>query len=249
VYGESVPIDYYGIGGYFKGGYEGVEGHVSPTGSGYYYGVIGGVYGGTGTNYGVYGVASGSGTNWAGYFSGDVNVTGSLVGGSPVYKIDHPVSPEAKFLQHAGVESDEMLNIYNGNVELDGRGEATVELPEWFEAFNQDFRYQLTCIGGFAPVYIAETITGNQFRIAGGEPGMVVSWQVTGVRSDAYSRANPLAVEVDKAADESGKYLRPTVFGSSESDAIGSLGRRPHVEGPTGISIPEPRVANRGEDS
>jgi hypothetical protein len=221
IYGESVPQDYYGIGGYFKGGYIGAEGSVFPTGSGHYTGVLGSVHGGTGTNYAVYGNASGAGTNWAGYFNGDVNITGNLTGGSPVYRIDHPVDPEGMYLQHAGVESDEMLNIYNGNVALDGRGEATVEMPGWFEELNRDFRYQLTCIGGFAPVYIAETIQGNSFRIAGGEPGMVVSWQVTGVRSDPYSRANSVAVEVAKAADEVGRYVHPTAFGGSPTEAIG----------------------------
>lgn len=34
--------------------------------------------GGTSINYGVYGEASGATTNWAGYFSGDVNITGKL---------------------------------------------------------------------------------------------------------------------------------------------------------------------------
>ena len=41
-----------------------------------------------------------------------------------------------------------MTNMYNGNANLDAMGEAWVEMPEWFEAPNQDFRYQLTCIGG-----------------------------------------------------------------------------------------------------
>jgi hypothetical protein len=51
---------------------------------------------------------------------------------------------------------------------------------------------------------------------------MVVSWQVTGVRSDPYSRANPIAVEVAKAADEAGRYVHPTAFGGSQTEAIGS---------------------------
>ncbi len=44
-----------------------------------------------------------------------------------------------------------MMNIYNGTVTLDGQGRAAVALPDWFEALNRDYRYQLTPIGGPAP--------------------------------------------------------------------------------------------------
>ena len=65
-----------------------------------------------------------------------------------------------------------------GNVVLDTNGEAVVELPASLS--GAELRYQLTCIGGFAPVYVAEKAAGGTFTIAGGEPGMEVSWQVTG---------------------------------------------------------------------
>ncbi len=78
VYGECATTDFYGYGGYFKGGYTGVEGNVYPTGSAFYYGVYGSVYGGSGTNYGVYGYAGGSGTNWAGYFNGNGYFSGNV---------------------------------------------------------------------------------------------------------------------------------------------------------------------------
>ncbi len=106
-----------------------------------------------------------------------------------------------------------MMNVYNGNVTLDANGEAWVELPDWFEALNKDFRYQLTCIGGFAPVYIAEEISGNEFHIGGGLPGMKVSWQVTGIRQDAYANAHRVKVEVEKVGEERGKYLHPEEYG------------------------------------
>ena len=225
VYGESVPTDYYGIGGSFLGGYYGVHGRVVSTGGDFYRGVYGRVTGGTGDNYGVYGTATGDGTNYgvygaatvgtgyAGYFVGDAHVTGTFTAGVKSFKIDHPLDPANKYLVHSCVESDEMMNIYNGNVTLDARGEASVEMPDWFEALNQDFRYQLTCIGGFAPVYVAETITGNRFMIAGGEPGMVVSWQVTGVRHDPLAVASRMLVEQDKPANEVGKYMHPEAYG------------------------------------
>ena len=91
-----------------------------------------------------------------------------------------------------------MKNIYDGVAVLDENGEATVTLPDWFEALNQDFRYQLTCIGGYAPVYVAGEISGNHFRIGGGRPALKVSWQVTGVRHDAYANEHRIPVEAEK---------------------------------------------------
>ncbi len=151
---------------------------------------------------------------WAGYFNGDVDVTGTLSKGGGSFKIDHPLDPENKYLYHSFVESPDMMNVYNGNVVTDANGEAVIELPGYFDALNRDFRYQLTAIGGPGPnLYVAEKIANNRFRIAGGEPGMEVSWQVTGVRKDAFAQANRIQVEVDKAKTERGKYLHPQAFG------------------------------------
>jgi hypothetical protein len=110
-----------------------------------------------------------------------------------------------------------MLNIYNGNVTLDEKGEAWVQLPEYFEALNKDFRYQLTCIGGFAPVYVAEEISDNRFLIAGGKEGLKVSWQVTGVRQDPWANANRIVVEKEKPENERGYYLHPDVYGQTDN--------------------------------
>jgi hypothetical protein len=134
----------------------------------------------------------------AAFFDGDVEVDGSIHKKGGGFKIDHPLDPENKYLLHSFVESPDMKNIYDGNVILDENGEAWVELPDWFEALNKDFRYQLTCIGGYAPVYIGEEISDNQFKIGGGQPGMKVSWQVTGIRHDTYAEQHPLQVEEDK---------------------------------------------------
>jgi len=154
-----------------------------------------------------------NGTGDAAYFSGDVDIVGNISKSGGSFKIDHPLNPETKYLQHSFVESPDMMNIYNGNVILDANGSATVTMPDYFEALNMEFRYQLTCIGGFAPVYVAEKISGNQFRIAGGEPGMEVSWQVTGIRNDKWAQANRVQIEVDKPEAEVGTYLHPEVHG------------------------------------
>jgi hypothetical protein len=77
VYGKCVPADYFGIGGYFDGGYIGVEGRVTPSGSHDYRGVAGFATGGSGINYGVYGSASGGSSNIGVYYSGGLAGTGT----------------------------------------------------------------------------------------------------------------------------------------------------------------------------
>ena len=145
--------------------------------------------------------------------NGSVNVTGSANKSGGNFKIDNPLDPANKYLYHSFVESPDMMNIYNGIIVLDGHGVAWVELPNYFEALNQDFRYQLTAIGAPGPnLYIAKEISGNRFRIAGGKPGMKVSWQVTGVRHDEWANAHRTQVEVDKPKAERGTYLHPELF-------------------------------------
>jgi hypothetical protein len=167
---------------------------------------------------GVYGLSDEEG--YAGYFSGKVRVTGNLEKPGGGFKIDHPLDPADKYLNHSFVESPDMKNVYDGVVVLDEGGSAWVDLPEWFEALNEDFRYQLTCIGGFAPVYVAREIQGNRFQIAGGAPGLKVSWQVTGIRHDAYAEAHRIPVEEEKPPEEQGTYLHPEEQGMPETSGL-----------------------------
>jgi hypothetical protein len=150
------------------------------------------------------------------------NVTaGSFSANSKAFKIDHPLDPERKYLSHSSVESPDMKNIYDGVATLDADGQAWVELPSYFEALNKDFRYQLTAIGAPAPnLYIAQEVRGNRFHIAGGKPGGKVSWQVTGIRQDAYAKKHRIEVEEDKPAEEQGSYLSPDSFGQPEEKGI-----------------------------
>jgi hypothetical protein len=185
-------------------------------GAGSNYGVFASASTSGGVNYGVYGTASSGTTNWAGYFSGNVHVTGTLSKGAGSFKIDHPLDPENKYLSHSFVESPDMMNVYNGNITTDAVGQANIELPEYFSALNKDFRYQLTVIGQFAQAIISNEITGNQFSILTDKPNVKVSWQVTGVRKDAFAEANRIQVEVAKPDNERGRYLHPKAFGLGE---------------------------------
>ncbi len=162
----------------------------------------------------IYGDALNGSGAWAGYFHGSVVITGTMTANDKDFVIDHPVDPANKYLFHHSVESDEMKTVYDGIATLDASGEATVSLPSWFEALNSDFRYQLTCIGSPSSVYIAEEISKGQFKIAGGKPGIRVSWQVTGVRHDPYARAYRTPVEAEKEFANRGKYLAPELFGA-----------------------------------
>ncbi|MEZ6242625.1 MAG: hypothetical protein R3B57_06225 [Phycisphaerales bacterium] len=200
-----------------------------------------------GSGWGVYGVASGAGRGvfgsatggngagvygrgvnfaWAGYFDGNVHVQGTLSKSAGSFKIDHPLDPTNKYLSHSFVESPDMKNIYDGVVALDDDGRAVVTLPDYFQALNQDFRYQLTCIGGYAQVYIEHEVSNSSFSIAGGTPGLRVSWQLTGIRKDVYARENPVIVEQEKSGDERGRYLYPEGFGADPDEGIGRAASR-----------------------
>jgi hypothetical protein len=196
---------------------DGVWGQSNSVGGGR--GVVGYAAATSGTNYGVWG-QNDSPSGFAGYFVGNVNVTGTVAKGAGSFKIDHPLDPEKKYLYHSFVESPDMMNIYNGNVTTDTAGFATVELPEWFEALNRDFRYQLTVIGRFAQAIVAKEIEGNRFTIQTSVPGVKVSWQVTGIRHDAFAEKHRIPVEEDKGPAEQGTYLHPEEHGRPRDQGL-----------------------------
>lgn len=344
VYGANNVDDFHGIGGMFRGGYEGVAGEVTSTGSHYYHGVIGSAFGGTGINYGTFGYsdvvgtignASGSGRNltayygnsflesigvqgfgqvnnntngisygvtgsassggsqnnvgvfgyargamgtnarnwgvlgvsedptsasgvlgisdpgntgshghavegdvlsgtsqiavfgytasstasdFAGYFIGNLYAT-SASSGIKAFKIDYPLDPENKYLMHSSVESNEMMNVYSGNIKTDGQGFAVVQLPEYFESLNKDFRYQFTCVYDFAQAIVAEKIQNNQFTIRTDKANVEVSWMVTGVRQDPLANKYRIKDIVNKPASEQGTYLNPELYGKTMDQA------------------------------
>ena len=161
--------------------------------------------------------------------AGDLTVAGKLqvTSGMKMFHIDHPLDPENKYLNHAAVESSEVLNIYSGNVTTDASGNALVQLPQWFAALNNDFRYQLTVVGTFAQAIIAEKIKNNRFVIKTDAPNIEVSWQVMGVRSDPTARKYRFDVEEEKAERDRGYYLNPDAYGQPDDRAIQNPARQP----------------------
>ena len=227
--------NYYGLSGVAESGRAGVYGYSnsSATGSGigvYAYGRNYGVYGVMTSNAGiaaVYGEAISGGAALAGKFAGNVTisgnltVTGSVSKGSGTFTVDHPVDPENKFLAHSFVESPDMMNIYDGIINTDSSGFATIKMPSYFESLNKEFRYQLTAIGCASPnMYVSQELTNGSFEISDAAPNSKVSWQVTGKRCDKYAVANPIEVEREKTKEERGLFLHPHLFGHGSSHSL-----------------------------
>jgi len=178
---------------------------------------------------GVVGNALGGSLNYSGYFAGDVYVGGTLSKAGGTFKIDHPQDPENKYLVHSFVESPDMMNVYNGNITTDATGVATVELPAYFESLNKDFRYQLTVISGdFAQAIVGQKVHDNKFVIKTNMPNIEVSWQVTGIRKDAWANAHRVQAEVEKESFNKGKYLDAKDLNKPASQQIGAQFTTPH---------------------
>jgi uncharacterized protein DUF5907 len=168
------------------------------------------------------------GATQAAFFNGNVGIQGTLSKTAGSFRIDHPLDPDDQYLQHSFVESPDMKNIYDGVVTTGKRGFAEVEMPDWFSALNRSFRYQLTVHGRtFARAIVWRELEDNRFVIRTDKPQTRVSWQVTGIRKDAYAKANPIEVEVPKEGAERGRYLYPKLFGEPGSQRIDPVGRRP----------------------
>jgi hypothetical protein len=159
--------------------------------------------------------------------NGNLTAAGTITGAAKFFQIDHPSDPANKTLRHACIESDEYKNVYDGIAITDDAGYATIQLPSWMNDLNEKFRYQLTVIDEADtgdPLLWARVTrkidSSNSFVIRTSGPGVEVSWQVTGVRKDAWAKANPFAVEEAKQGTEQGKYLAPEAFGKAHAEGI-----------------------------
>jgi tetrahydromethanopterin S-methyltransferase subunit G len=168
-----------------------------------------------------------NGARAARFSGGEVLIENQLVVNGGVnavvknFRIDHPLDPAGKYLYHTSIESPDMKNIYDGNIVTDEKGYATVTLPSYFEALNKDIRYQLTVIGTFAQAIVSEKVRDNRFVVRTDRPGVEVSWQVTGIRRDAYAEAHRVVPETEKPEAEKGTYLYPELFGQPAEKRTG----------------------------
>jgi hypothetical protein len=234
VYGEAFDGNFGNdaVHGLTHGGNAGVAGINDSNGWGVY--GVNSTAGGVGI--GAYNTSTGDALfaenqsgGFAAFFLGDVAVDGNLSKSSGSFKIDHPLDPANKYLYHSFVESPDMMNIYNGNVTTDAEGNAVVTMPDWFEALNRDFRYQLTVIGQFAQAIVAGEMANHSFTVKTDKPNVKVSWQVTGVRHDAWADTHRIPVEVLKPERERGLYIHPELFGAPAEKSI-AVARHPALK-------------------
>ena len=195
--------------------------------------------------YGVYGenfdavapLGNGVGVAGKGYWGvvGEDRYLGAILGaygvfsngdfggsGAKYFVIDHPQDPANKYLRHACIESNEILNMYRGNASFESNGEAIVTLPGYFEEININYSYHLTPVGKYAPLFIKSKIKDGKFVVAGGEAGMEVSWTVYAERNDPYLQNFPdrKTMSYDKEEWNKGKYLRPELYGQKDEKRI-----------------------------
>ena len=191
-----------------------------------------------------------SGEGWVGVFGKSLDGTGFGVysdgdlaaSGTKSFIIDHPLDPENKNLKHYCMESPEVLNLYRGNIILDANGEAVVELPDYFESINKNFSYNLTPIGSPVNLYIKEKIENGQFKIAGGEPNMEVSWTVYAERNDKYLQTYPGSKQVEVDKRQPGKYLSPELYGQPQEKAAFPTHNRQEILKLEGVDHKTPRA-------
>jgi hypothetical protein len=132
-------------------------------------------------------------------FVQNLAITGALTKGSGTFEIDDPVDPANKILFHSFVESPDVMDVYDGIATLDKNGDVTVQLPDYFDALNDEVRYQFSPLDQAMPnLYVKTQEKNNQFGIAGGVANGEISWQITGVRHDPYIEANPIIPVVEK---------------------------------------------------
>jgi len=159
IYGKNFSVD---------NGAQAIYGHAAGAS-----GETSGIYGKADSpdGYGLYGENTAGGV--AGYFTGDVEVKGSL-------EVTGTVTVDNDGTPYTAATSPDELAIYTGNVTLDGSGNATITLPDEVSDLYTTFTYQVTPLASTTTVpYISSQFnpTNDEFVISG-EAGIDVSWTV-----------------------------------------------------------------------
>ncbi|MCL6624385.1 MAG: hypothetical protein K6T17_07200, partial [Fimbriimonadales bacterium] len=168
--------------------------------------------------YGVFGEEPSGGAGHAVFASGTLAASGTKS-----FQIDHPLNPENYYLNHFCTEGPEPMNAYSGNVITDEKGYATIQLPDYFESINRDFRYQLTVIDNsddFILAKVVREIQNNQFVIRTSKPHVKVSWEVKAIRNDRYVQKYGFQTVQEKEDEIKGKYVHPELYGMPKEYGI-----------------------------
>ncbi|MBI2548804.1 hypothetical protein HYW21_05635 [Candidatus Woesearchaeota archaeon] len=156
---------------------------------------------------------------------GDLQIDGSISKAGGSFTIDHPLDPSNKILQHSFVESPEMRNMYFGQAKTGNDKKATVALPSWWQALNgydtSEYTYQITSIGKFCSFYISEEISDNKFVVTSDQSQCKFSWQVSGIRHDAWAESHRIPVEMEKVpANLSVGFILEQEFVETENETV-----------------------------
>jgi len=76
---------------------------------------------------------------------------------------------------------------------------------------------------------VATKMANRTFTIKTDKPNVEVSWQVTGVRHDAWANAHRIPVEQAKTGEDRGRYLHPELFGAPPEKSIAAA-RHPELK-------------------
>jgi hypothetical protein len=181
--------------------------------------------GGNGTKFGVLGSVGGSGQLWAGWFSGNVNVTGTLSKGAGSFVIDHPLDPENKTLRHNFVESPEHLCVYRGTATCNERGRATVRLPRYFPALTDEASatVHLTPVGEEPSPASYRWNKAHSAVTVFGAPNAEIAYLVLAARDDPviHRLARPVEETKGDGNFDKGMLLYPEAFGHPPERGVG----------------------------
>jgi hypothetical protein len=162
------------------------------------------------TSIGVFGRTDGGHTRWAGYFEGNVNITGTISKGGGTFHLDHPLDPLNRDLIHGFVESNRHLLVYTFDVQLaDGVAGTFLEplsldallgfTEGTCKALMQNIR--VTSIRHPAGLHVTDVVAVAE------DPGVAVSLQFT-----SSSGADDSLIVVTITADRADPYIKATEF-------------------------------------
>ena len=155
---------------------------------------------------------------WAGYFDGDVFVSGDLDMTTAAVAVDHPDDPGGQWYRRALVGAFEEVTVISGNARTGAGGRVAVRVSDLFARMHKDFRYQLTPLGETSKLFVSRQLTGGRFTIQADRAGLDVSWQITGVRNDPAAKR--FAVTSRKTGGQRGRYVAPELYGQPPSRSL-----------------------------